>query len=386
MMVGGLVLCLFIGGGIVAGWSSLRATPQPALITATSQSPGEPTAVVSPTPALLTKDYIYAGGRLVATETQGSNSAQGNGIIAEPPDDPSSQPPPIVYTDIAVFRPSNGTWYILDRSNGASLVEQMWGQAGDKPVPGDYDGDGKVDFAVFRPSEAKWYILRSSDGGIDAPPWGLSTDEPVQGDYDGDGKTDVAVRRGNTWYIKKSSDGALISGQLGQDTDLAVPGDYDGDGKIDLATFRPSDATWTIMKSSSPEEAPETITVQWGESGDVPQVGDFEGDNITDFTTFRLSDAGWRILFSFDSSNFGQTWGLSTDVPAPGDYDGDGKTDIAVVRPRVSETDNHSTWYILQSSDGTLMQAQWGADGDIAVPGKYNRIPEPACTGNNCVS
>jgi FG-GAP repeat len=386
MMATGLLLCLIIGGGILAQWSKLRATSEPVLMAATSAPPGEAAAVPSPTPALLAKDYIYAGGRLVATEAQGSNSAQGNGLVTESPNDPSAQPPPIVYTDIAVFRPSDGTWYVHNTVDG-SLTAQLWGMAGDKPVPGDYDGDGKLDFAVFRPSDSHWYILRSSDGGMDAPVWGLSTDEPVPGDYDGDGKWDVGVRRGSTWYIVKSSDPAnYMAQQWGDASDVAVAGDYDGDGKTDIATFRPSGATWTILKSSSAGEAPETLTQQWGASGDGPQVGDFDGDNITDFVTWRLSDTGWRILSSFDGSNIGQQWGLDTDKPVPGDYDGDGKTDIAVVRPRVSETDNHSTWYILKSSDGSLMVAQWGADGDIAVPGKYNRFSQPACTGPNCLN
>jgi hypothetical protein len=373
----GLLLGFLLAGGIVA---RLRIRASNNVVTATESAlQPDPVAAPSGTPpqTTLAKDYIYAGGRLVATEAQGTSGSSGNGIIADPP--PDSNLPPVVYTDIAVFRPSNGTWYVLNTVDG-SLTAQMWGMAGDKPVPGDYDGDGKVDFAVFRPSDSHWYILRSSDGGMDAPVWGLSTDEPVQGDYDGDGKTDIAVRRGNTWYITKSSDGALMSGQIGQDTDLAVPGDYDGDGKTDLATFHPSDATWTIQKSSSALEAPETVTQQWGESGDKPEVGDFDGDNITDYTTFRLSDTIWRIFSSFDSSTIEQQWGLSTDIPVPGDYDGDGKTDIAVVRPRVSETDNHSTWYILKSSDGSMMVAQWGADGDIAVPGKYNRVDQAACT------
>jgi hypothetical protein len=380
-----LILILTLSGGILAHWKNLPA-PAPAAQLSSAPEPLTLTPTPTPTPyALIAKDYIYAGGRLVATEAQGTNNPQGNGFVPEQPDDPSSVPPPVVYTDIAVFRPSNGTWYILNRDDGTSLVEQLWGQAGDKPVPGDYDGDGKVDFAVFRPSDSHWYVLLSSDGGMYAPVWGLSTDEPVPGDYDGDGKTDVAVRRGDTWYISKSSDGSLMSGQLGQETDLAVPGDYDGDGKTDLATFRPSDATWTILKSSSPEDAPETITQQWGEAADLPQVGDFDGDNITDFATWRLSDTNWRIFFSFDGSSIEQQWGLATDKPVPGDYDGDGKTDIAVVRPRVSETDNHSTWYILQSSDGSLRVAQWGADGDIAVPGKYNRLDHSTCINNQCV-
>jgi FG-GAP repeat len=51
-------------------------------------------------------------------------------------------------SDIAVFRSSEGIWYISPSNTGV-----QWGGIGDIPLVGDFDGDGKSDFAVFRPSE-----------------------------------------------------------------------------------------------------------------------------------------------------------------------------------------------------------------------------------------
>ena len=150
-------------------------------------------------------------------------------------------------TDIAVWRPSNGRWYIQGQSSA------LWGVSGDCPVPGDYDGDGTTEIGVWRPSNGKWYIQ-----GYLSVPYGLSGDIPVPGDYDGDGDTDIAVWRPSslTWYIQGQSSVAY-----GLSGDIPVPGDYDGDGDTDIAVWRPSSLTWYIQDLSSP---------QWGASGDIP--------------------------------------------------------------------------------------------------------------------
>jgi hypothetical protein len=56
------------------------------------------------------------------------------------------------FTDITVYRPSNGTWYAAGQSPVA------WGGLGDLPVPGDFNGDGITDIAVYRPSTATWFV------------------------------------------------------------------------------------------------------------------------------------------------------------------------------------------------------------------------------------
>ncbi len=126
-------------------------------------------------------------------------------------------------TDISVFRPSDGTWYVL-QSGSNTFRAQQFGTNGDKIVPGDYDGDGRTDFAVFREVSTSgfWYILQSSDNAFRSVEWGFNTDKPVPGDYDGDGKTDVAVYRDGTWFIVQSSTGSISYQQFGLSSDIPV--------------------------------------------------------------------------------------------------------------------------------------------------------------------
>jgi hypothetical protein len=269
-------------------------------------------------------------------------------------------------SNMGVWRPSEGIWYILLNNNSRTFLTQQWGTTGDVVAPGDYDGDGKTDFAAWRPSNGVWYIIPSSTpSNVIVRQWGTVGDIPVPGDYDGDGKTDFAVWRpsNGVWYIIPSSTPSnVIVRQWGTVGDIPVPGDYDGDGKTDFAVWRPSTGTWFIIPSSNPGSP---IVRQWGTNGDIPVPADYDGDHKTDIAVWRGSTGTWYII---PSGNPGtpvvQQWGAASlgDIPVPGDYDGDGKTDIAVWRGSTG------TWYIIPSSaPSTYTITQWGTQGDVPV-------------------
>ncbi|MCC5636091.1 FG-GAP-like repeat-containing protein [Nostoc sp. CHAB 5844] len=265
-------------------------------------------------------------------------------------------------TDISVWRPNNGSWYVLNNPP-SGFYGVPFGTLGDKIVPGDYDGDGKTDFAVFRliNNQGNWYISQSSNSQFKSVVWGLSNDIPVPRDYDGDGKTDFAVFRpsNGAWYILQSSDTQVRTQQtLATTGDIPVPGDYDGDGKADVAVFRPSTGNWQILKSSNNQ----SINVIWGQNGDKPVQEDYDGDGKTDVALFRPSNGTWYIINSSNNQQRFQQWGLGTDIPVPGYYDNDGKADIAVFR--------QGTWYLLQSSNGQKV-VSFGQSKDIPVPSGY---------------
>ena len=88
---------------------------------------------------------------------------------------------------------AGGRHLAIRRPSGEARIVSF-GQKGDVPVPGDYDGDGRTDVAVFRPATATWYALLSSAGpGTAGANSEQEGDLPVPRDYDGDGKDDLAV-------------------------------------------------------------------------------------------------------------------------------------------------------------------------------------------------
>jgi hypothetical protein len=260
-------------------------------------------------------------------------------------------------TDLAVFRPGEGNWYILQSQNNLMKVVNF-GLNGDLPVAEDYDGDKRSDIAVYRPSEGNWYRINSSDGLFSVANFGLSEDKPVPADFDGDGKTDIAVYRpaSGVWHRLNSIDGSYHAVHFGTSEDKPVPADFDSDGKADLVVYRPSNGVWYHLNSSDGNYN----SYQFGLPEDKPMAVDFDGDGKPDTAVYRPSNGVWYSLDSADGEFNAVQFGVSTDRPVPADYNGDGRIDHAVYRD--------GTWYQL-FSDGNSKANQFGLQTDIPVAG-----------------
>lgn len=94
-------------------------------------------------------------------------------------------------------------------------------------------------------------------------------------------------------------------------------------------------------------------------------ISNFDNDARSDVAVFRPSNNVWYSLNSSDDGFQAEQFGAAGDVIVPGDYDGDGRTDRAVFRPSTG------TWYISKSTGGYAF-SQFGMAGDVPVPGDYD--------------
>jgi subtilisin-like proprotein convertase family protein len=199
--------------------------------------------------------------------------------------------------DISVWRAEAGTasaFYILQSSTNTARVDNF-GVIGDNPtVVGDYDGDGKSDPAVYRAgpttgAQSTWFYRGSlTPGVISYIPWGINGDRPAPGDYNGDGKNDFVVARNDGasfrfWELL--SGGTTVQQVFGSTSDSIVPGDYDGDTKTDLAVVRNQGGTlnWYYLPSSGGAFQ----QIVFGASTDIIAQGDYDGDGKIDAGIFR---------------------------------------------------------------------------------------------------
>jgi hypothetical protein len=219
----------------------------------------------------------------------------------------------------------------IDRSACGKL-----GHENDRPVVGDWDGDGKDDIGIFGPAWAGDPRAIAEEPGLpdhmnrpqgkqkNVPPqpqdaaigarsmkltslgklradlidhvfhYGTATDTPIVGDWNGDGVTTIGVFREGGWRLDVDGDGKWsdrdLAADFGEPGDKPVIGDWNGDGIDDLAVYRGGE--WIFDSNGDRRIDAADRRLSLGGPDDQPIAGDFNGDGIDEPALYHDGNAG----------------------------------------------------------------------------------------------
>jgi hypothetical protein len=276
-----------------------------------------------------------------------------------------------------------------DGSFGAATAYSTGtGEAVTFAVPGDFNGDGRIDLAVtFGSSPAGWVrVLLGTGGGAFSQTPEYSTGDGVVvhafalGDLDGDGILDLATASEAqhgvpTVSVLRGRGGGIFAAKQDFDAYAAMAialGDVNGDGKLDIVTSEESvllnhgDGTFTLDRGPYRVD-PVSLA-----------LGDVNGDGKLDIV--RANGGGYStgtpnsisVLLGWGDGAFAPNTDYPTsssaEAVALGDLNGDGKLDVvaashggASVTPSVS--------VLLGRGDGTF-------SAKVDYPSQYLPISE----------
>ncbi len=212
---------------------------------------------------------------------------------------------------VAAVDQSQGLWYL--RNDDGSATSFYFGDPGDIPIFGDWNGDSEKTPGVYRQSDGRIYLRNSNTQGIADSFFffGNPDDVPIAGDWDGDGVDTISVFRPatNQFFIINelgANGGGLgaadYSFTFGDEGDIPLSGDWDGDGVDGIAMYRPSTGEFFWRNALSTGAADGSRF--FGDIGDNPIAGDWDGDGDDEFGVQR--GATWYLEGIAGSFEFGE--------------------------------------------------------------------------------
>jgi hypothetical protein len=189
-------------------------------------------------------------------------------------------------TTPGLFRQSDGYAYLRDtNTQGTADRSFHFGNPGDVPLAGDWNGDGCDTLSIYRPATQEFHIINhlgTADTGLGAADhsftFGNPGDTPVVGDWDGDGIDEIGLYRESTgfFYYRNTLTTGVADGEFyyGDPSDRFIAGDWTGNGMETPAVFRPTMNRFYFKNTLGPGPADHTFT--WGNPTWTPLTGTFE--------------------------------------------------------------------------------------------------------------
>ncbi|MEE8331893.1 MAG: Ig-like domain-containing protein [Acidimicrobiia bacterium] len=185
-----------------------------------------------------------------------------------------------------LFRQSDAFAYLRNaNSQGNADIRFFFGNPSDIPIAGDFNGNGCDTLSIYRPESQTFFIMNQlgqNEGGLGAAEYsfgfGNPGDKPVVGDWDGDGVDEIGLHRESSgfFYYRNTLTTGNADGQFffGDPGDRFVAGDWGVvDYKATPAVFRPGNSTFYFRHTMTEGNADSSMA--WGKSGFMPVSGDF---------------------------------------------------------------------------------------------------------------
>ncbi len=209
-----------------------------------------------------------------------------------------------------------GVFYIDPYGNGhwgEGNLNFQFGNPGDTPIIGDWNGDGVDQIGVWR--DGTFYLDSNGNGrwdpGVDRSiQFGGPDHRPIIGDWNGDGVSQIGVWRNGWFSLDMNGNGRWDAGvdqsfRFGSSDHTPIIGDFNGDGVSQIGVWRngwfsldmDGDGRWNSSVDQS---------IRFGRSDARPIIGDWNGDGVDQIGTWRN---GW---FSLHMKGDGQ-WDPSVD-------------------------------------------------------------------------
>jgi hypothetical protein len=186
---------------------------------------------------------------------------------------------------VGMYRQSNGLVYLRNsNTQGTHHIRFFFGNPGDIPIVGDFNNNGCDTVSIYRPSNQTFYIINAlgaNDGGLGAAQFsyvfGNPGDKPFTGDFNGNGTDTVGLHRETTGFVyfrnSHTQGNADAQFYFGNPNDRFITGDWNHNGIDSPAIFRPGNSTFYFRYTNTQGNADNQFT--WGSSGWLPVSGVF---------------------------------------------------------------------------------------------------------------